>query len=537
MATLAFALGACTKVSSNGATAAGRHPWTVPHVLRYATAEDIVGLNPHLNQQLTLAYMAELTMAWLLRTDAHNDPVPELATAVPTQANGGISADGKTITYHLRKDAKWSDGVPFTADDVVFSTRVVLNPANNEVSRSGWDLITKIDEPDKFTVVYHLKKRYAPFAYSFFSTGGANPCILPKHLLEKYASINDAPYNALPVGVGPFKYASWKRGDSVELVPDPLYFRGSPKLSRIVFKIIPDVNTIMTQLQTHEIDLWLPVPSGFYGRVSQLPGMSALKQPSYFFAHLDFNLSHPVVRERAVRQALRLAIDRRTINDKIAHDLGILSESMISPANPAAVPPIPMTPFSIAEANRVLDAAGWKRGPDGIRAKNGLRLTLNFALGTARPDLDAEVELIRGWWRAIGVSIDVRHYGSPLLFATYQNGGIVYAGKFDVTAFSWGGDPLGDLSSLYECDQIPPNGQNDVRYCNHAVDAAMERFKESYDPKARQREVNFIVPQIVKDVPTIVVDVLTDKYVYNSDLTGFHPNQLAPFDDFLNVDI
>ncbi|MBV9269635.1 MAG: peptide ABC transporter substrate-binding protein, partial [Candidatus Eremiobacteraeota bacterium] len=102
--------------------------------------------------------MASLTMAWLIKWDHDNNPIPELATEVPTQANGGISKDGLTITYHLRKGVKWSDGQPFTADDVIFTTKQILNPANNITTRPGWDRIAKMDEPDKYTVVYHLSK-------------------------------------------------------------------------------------------------------------------------------------------------------------------------------------------------------------------------------------------------------------------------------------------------------------------------------------------------------------------------------------------
>ncbi|MBD5655312.1 MAG: peptide ABC transporter substrate-binding protein, partial [Candidatus Eremiobacteraeota bacterium] len=104
-------------------------------------------------------------MAWLIKTDAGgNATVPELATVVPSLTNGGISKDGKTITWHLRHGVKWSDGAPFDADDVVFTTKQVLNPANNVVSLDGWDLITKIEETDKYTVVYRLKKPYSSFA-------------------------------------------------------------------------------------------------------------------------------------------------------------------------------------------------------------------------------------------------------------------------------------------------------------------------------------------------------------------------------------
>ena len=126
---------------------------------------------------------------------------------------------------------RWSDGAPFNADDVVFSTKAVLNPANNEVGRDGWNLIKKIDEPDKYTVVYHLKQaRTRRILPTFFGSAGANPDLLPQHLLAKYPNINQVPYNSKPVGIGPFRIVAWHRGDSVELEANPYYFRGQPKM-------------------------------------------------------------------------------------------------------------------------------------------------------------------------------------------------------------------------------------------------------------------------------------------------------------------
>ena len=289
--------------------------WTQPHVLRFADAGDVNTLNPHLGQFADIGYLSSMTMAWLIKWDEHNRAYPELATQVPNQQNGGVSKDGLTITYHLRRGVRWSDGAPFNADDVVFSTHVVLNPANNEIGRLGWDQITKIDEPDKYTVVYHMKKPYSPFVETFFSSAGANPCVLPKHLLAQYPNINHVAYNSLPVGIGPFKYVRWDRAQDVVLVPNPLYWRGLPKLKEIIYKIIPDRNTVLSQLQAHELDMW-PLGSGslFCARAGDRGSLSSasaelLLRPPRFQHSRARRVRDPIVRE-----ALRLALDRRTLS-------------------------------------------------------------------------------------------------------------------------------------------------------------------------------------------------------------------------------
>jgi peptide/nickel transport system substrate-binding protein len=514
----------------------GRHPWTTPHVLRYATGEDIAGLNPHLVSQLTVNFMSSLTMAWLVRYDRHNHPVPELATAVPSPANGGVSRDGKTITYHLRRDAKWSDGVPFTSDDVRFSVDVVRNPANNELTHLGFDQIDHVDTPDAYTIVFHMIRPYSGFYVNFFSSGGANPCILPKHILGGAKTINDAPYNALPVGIGPFKYESWKRADSVVMVRDPLYFGRKPKLQRVVFKIIPDRNTTLTQLTTHEIDLWLPVPAAFADRIRTLPSVKVIQQPSYAYNHLDFQLEHPVMRDIAVRRALRLAVDRATILAKIRHGVGVLQETPFSPGHPLYVQE-PRVPFDLQAANDTLERAGWRRGADGIRVKNGQRLEFTIAIGTGLPDTDAMVEQLRLSWGRIGARFDVKHYPSPVYFGTFASGGIIYSGKYDVAFYAWYTSPNGDLSNLFGCDRIGAKGQNVPRYCNRAVDAAMRRQLSTYVASEQYAASRIIQESLIRDVPTIVTDAREDLYAFNDDLRNFHPNQVTLFDDLVDADI
>jgi len=531
-----IALSACSKSGGAGASASG-NPWTTPHVLRYATAEDINSLNPHLATAATVGMLSQLTMAWLIRWDAHNLPYPELATEVPTQANGGVSKDGLTITYHIRKGVKWSDGAPFDADDVVFSIGVVLNKANNEVSTTGWDQIRKIDEPDKYTVVLHMKSKYSPFIETFFSTAGANPCILPKHLLAKYPNINNVPYNSKPVGIGPFKYDRWDRAQQVVMVPDPLYWRGRPKLQRIVFKIVPDRNTVLTQMASHELDMWWPVPGAYFDRVKAIPGVTYLRQPSYYFNHYDFNIQRPRVADPVVRRALRLALNRTELRDKIGHGVGIIQDVPAPNTAPYFDASIKPTPFDIPAANALLDKAGWKRGAGGIRSKNGVTLNLDLATSQGTADVDEQIEMIRIWWKQIGVGINVQHYPSQLMFAPAQQGGVVYSNKWDVIFFSWGVDAIGDYSSIYGCNAFPPNGQNDLRWCNPKVKAAIAAVYTHFDQAQRNQDLKGLFEAFDTDVASIVSTAREDIYAENTDLKNFHPNGVSVFDGMMDADI
>lgn len=532
----ALALAACAALQGSAGAQAARHPYTIPHVLRYATGEDIVGLNPHLNSQVVVTYMGSLAMAWLVRYDAQDRPVPELATAVPTRANGGVSADGKTITYHLRHDAKWSDGVPFTADDVRFSVDVVRNPATNELTHVGFDLIDRVDTPDAYTVVFRLKRPHAGFYVNFFGSAFAQPCILPKHLLASEKTINEAAYNALPVGIGPFKYASWKRSDSVELVPDPLYFGRKPKLERVIFKVVPNRDTVLTQLTTHEIDLWLPVPAAYYDRVHALPGVRVTRRSGFGYNHIDLEMQHGALRDPVVRRALRLATDRATILAKVRHGVGILAETVIPPAHRFHLD-APLIPYDAAAANKLLEAAGWKRGTDGIRAKNGDRLAFAFAIGTGLPDTDQIVELVRANWAQIGATFEVRKYPSPLFFAPAPTGGIIYGGKYDATIYAWILGPNADLTNLFSCDRFPPKGANVPRYCDREVDNALVRYDLTYDEGGQRAALRFVQERLLRDVPTIVLDAREDVFAYNDDLHGFRPNHVTAFDDLVDADI
>jgi peptide/nickel transport system substrate-binding protein len=204
---------------------------------------------------------------------------------------------------------------------------------------------------------------------------------------------------------------------------------------------------------------------------------------------------------------------------------------------PFAVKNIPFVEHNPAMARQLLDQAGWKVGPGGIRVKNGARLSLQFPYYTGVSTADDTVELIREELRAVGIDIETRKYAPAMFFAPYQNGGIVYGSKWDMTMFSWQGLPVADISNTMGCDQIPPLGQNVSHYCNKKVDDLMNQVKLTYDPEKQKALVAQEMRMIVADVPTIVLEVLDTGYAYNPDLKGYHPGAFTPFDEMGNVDI
>jgi peptide/nickel transport system substrate-binding protein len=271
------------------------------------------------------------------------------------------------------------------------------NPANSVPTRQGFDQIKSIDEPDRSTVVVHLKAPYGAIVSKLFSSAGII-AILPKHVLGALHDMNTAPFNGLPIGMGPFRYAAWNRGDSVVLERNPYYWHGQPALERFVFKIIPDRNTVVTQLQTGELELFYPFGGAFLSRVAAIPHIHVIRQPGYGINQLMLNTNNPALADVAVRTALRYAIDRQLIRDKVGHGVGILQNVVVSTVDPSTPKDIRFTPFSLERANAILNAAGWKRGPDGVRAKNGTRLSLQVASSVGTPDADTIIELVRSWW-------------------------------------------------------------------------------------------------------------------------------------------
>ncbi len=524
---------ACAPVVNGGAgPATGRH-W-----LRIATGQgDPNSLNIHLDPSGVTGYISELSQAYLARYDRHARPVPELITVIPTQRNGGISADGKTIVWHLRRGVRWSDGAPFTGDDVVFTVHAILNPANNEEQgTSGWDQIAKVEEPDPYTVIFRLKRPYGSYLPLYFGTAANEPCILPKHILGALHDINTAPYNSKPVGIGPFRVVQWRHGEAIELEANPYYWRGQPKLKRITFKLLTSQETLVNQMQTGEVDLWPLMPPSYTSRLQTVPSLHVLVEPNFRTTNLDFQNTRPHVSDVRVRRAVRLALDRRRLIATVMHGFGTLHDGVVIPVDPPTDRD-PTVPYDPAAARAELETAGWHLQPDGSRMKNGTKLVLDtvYPLGTA--ELDETIEFVRAALHDVGITVTSRRFAPNVFRAQISAGGILYSGKYEMAVYPRTLEAVSDVNGLYGCESIPPHGENATRYCSPRVDGLLRAVESSYDDATRRKLFGRVQAQIVADVPTIMLYVWRGGYAWNRDVRGFDPPLITPFDDMLGVDV
>ena len=409
----AAALCACTKTTVSSGEGGRGNSWTHPHVLTFSDASDINTLNPFFGQIVDVGYLSSMTMAWLIKWDEHNQPYPELATEVPTQDNGGVSKDGLTITYHLRKGVRWSDGAPFDADDVVFSTNVVLNPANNVVSRQGWDQISKIDEPDKYTVDLSPEEAVLAVRRDVLLDGRREPVRpseapageVSQHQQRRPTTrCRSASARSSTCGGTARRTSSWCRIRCTGAAS-----RSSQKM---IYKIIPDRNTLLSQLQSHELDMWNLV-SGAYlaSRPRRCRESPCIASRATTYGHLDFNMQQPAVRDPAVREALRLAIDRP---DAARQDRSRRRHPARS-RDAADVAILRVVRFRWRRStSRARTSCSTRTGGLVGRTASGRRtatkLALTFATNTGSADADERIELIRGV-----VEADRRgHHGAAL---------------------------------------------------------------------------------------------------------------------------
>lgn len=491
---LCFIAGVAMYLASFPRVADARLAASVPGTLRLAITSEPNSLNPILQTQVIESFIESLTFDALFETHADGEIDPLLAREVPTLANGDISRDGRAITIHLRPGITWRDGVRFTSADVAFTQAARLNPAN-DTNRSPFDQVVRLDTPDTLTVVVHLREPNA----AFLANWGVYP-IVPAHLLKSLPNVNNASFNAQPVGTGPFVFDHWERAHEIVLNANDRYVLGPPNLRTIIITLVPDENSAAVALRAHEVDMVYFPSAAMRPLVAGDPTLRFLSFNANGVEGIDMNMARAPLDDRRVRQAISLAIDRRELVEKVQHGLATPATGSIPSYSWAADPTLPV-PYDPDRSRALLRAAGWRPGPDGIRAKNGKSLSVSLTYPSGSGTVDTAVLLVQPMLRAVGIDVTLKPVQPNVLFAPASAGGLLQTGAYELsfTGFFSPDDP--DDSRRFLCSARAPNGFNVYRWCDPSYDALARAALATYDPAQRRALYAKVERKLLDAVP------------------------------------
>ncbi|HVQ75364.1 MAG TPA: peptide ABC transporter substrate-binding protein [Candidatus Binatia bacterium] len=366
--------------------------------------------------------------------DPDGNLVPVLAETVPTSENGGLSRDGKTVVWKLKKGVQWHDGKPFTADDVIFNWEYAADPATAAYSIATYKDIT-VEKIDSHSVKIAFSKPTPFWADAFVGVRGM---IIPKHLFESFkgGKSREAPTNLKPVGTGPYKFVDFKPGDVVKAELNPSYHMANrPYFDTIEMKGGGDaVSAARAVIQTGEYDYaWnMQVEDDILKRLEQGGRGKADIVLGGNIEHIQCNFTdpwkevdgersslktkHPFLTDPAVRQALGLLVDRASVQEQIYGRTAIATANFLN-APARFQSKATKWEFNIDKANQILDAAGWKRGGDGIRAKDGVKLKMVYQTSINAPRQKNQ-QIVKQAAAKAGIDMELKSVTASVYFSS-----------------------------------------------------------------------------------------------------------------------
>jgi len=468
-----------------------------------------VHLNPHFAGGTKDQDASRIFYEPLAGWDSEGNLVPQLAAEIPTKQNGGISADGKVITWKLKRNVTWHDGKPFTADDVVFTAAYAGNPATSTVTVATYKDI-KVEKVDSHTVRVVFPKAAPFWAEPLVGIAG---CILPKHVFEPYmgAKSREAPANTAPVGTGPYKFVDFKPGDMLRAAAYTGYHvPNQPFFDALEVKGGGDaLSAARAVLQTAEFDLaWnLAVEDELLKRleVAGKGKMLFIEGSDIEFVSLNvtdpwnevegerghMKSRHPAFSDKAVRTAMGLLIDRKNIQEVIYGRGAFVTANFLN--NPPRFrSPNTKFEFNIDKANQVLEAAGWKKGADGIRAKGNVKLKFVYQTSVSQPRQKCQA-IIKDACAKAGIELELKSVVAAVYFGSDAANPDTYQ-KFwsDVQMYTttMGQPDPQFFMEQWTTDQIAQKSnkwasRNLVRWSNAEYDAVFKAAQVEFDPVKR----------------------------------------------------
>jgi len=488
--------------------------------------------------------------ATLVSKDNDGDLYADIATSVPTLANGGYkltkNAKGEvtsnSVTYSIRKDAKWSDGTPITIKDFQFWLKVEQDARVPVPNRDPYDhaKITAVDS-DTFTITYDppylFADQVAPglapsasmaSAWNAFdsSTAKLDPKTGAKAINDawvKFISSFTTSRNLPKVVAGPFKPTQWRAGNSLTLVRNTNYWRtpkgGTDKyVQSVQYRFIPNTNTLKVNVLSGQIDalsaVGLTFDQGVDLQRSQRDKYKTYFVPSATWEHIDINGFSNVQKvkdldldDKRVRQALLYSIDRAALTKALFQSRQQVSNTFVNPISKVYKKDARAYDYDPAKARALFAAAGWKPGPDGILTKNGKKFSLNFTTTAGNTTRERVQQILQSQWKTVGVDVNIQNYPSSVVFGQeFISGGS--NGKWDMLMYAWTADPSLERGNLFASQFIPTaangySGQNEPGWKNAEYDNLWTQASTEFDLAQRVKLFDRMQSIWADEVPSL----------------------------------
>ena len=479
-----------TEPAATEPAAATEPPATASGTVTITFTQEPDNLNPMYTEMFFSGILREFWLKPVWTFDTNAEPVPVLASEIPSLENGGLSEDGKTVTIKLRDDITWSDGEPLTSEDFVFTYDMVMSDQNVPLGRYPYESVASVEAPDATTVVVNFAEPFAAWLTGLFYY------VLPKHVLQPVfdseGTIDNAEWNRAPtVGVGPFVFSEWETGSHIAFTANPNWIE-PPKIEQVFVRIVPDDAAQEAAIIAGDTDIGVFLSSDQIetleagGDVDVVAAASGYSEG--WFLNVNPDTAHPAMLDVNVRKAIALATDRFTIvNDLLDESINPVNANFWDNNPPYGNTDIQPYPYDPDEAKRLLDEAGWvDSNGDGTRDKDGVELVLRYI--TNDRELRKNVQaVVQQQWSLVGIGADMQNHSSDVYWNGYNDGGPQAQGLYDIAEYSSVslGFPDPEASNNWLCDKISsadnPDGENWQGYCDPEMDELLSTQSSTLD--------------------------------------------------------
>ena len=426
-----------------------------------------------------------------------------------------ISKDGLVITFHLRKGVRWHDGQPFTAEDVLFTYRLTIDPKTPTAYAGDFLKVKKAEvlDPHTFRVTYDK-----PFAPALMSWGSS---VMPRHLLEG-TDVTKSPLARHPIGTGPYRFKEWKTGQKIVLVYNPDYFEGRPFLDGRVMRIIPDMATMFLELRARGIDQMGLTPLQYTRQTENQYFRNHFRKYRYLsfsYTYLGFNLQNPMFADRKVRQALACAVNKEELIDGVLLGLGKEASGPFKPGTWQYNADVKRYPYDPKKALELLAEAGWRdTDGDGILDKKGQRFEFELLVNQGNEVRAKTAEIVQRRLAEVGISVKIRVIEWAAFIKEFIN-----KRRFDAVILGWTIPMDPDLYDVWHSSKTGPSELNFISYKNEEVDALLEKGRSTFDRAERKRCYDRIQEIMAEDQPYIFLYVPDALPIFNARVRGIDP--------------